>query len=258
MYNLRADCTITSMKKTLTQDQFYQTHLFGNAELMACLLSEEGIKKSEVQRILYQKALDHLSDAECKAMFVDENTPHSKERALFGSIAYVGEYPRRFRQNGFDLVKESTSARYNSFGFWKLKKSENESEKREAIPKKAWTVWAAITNKCSLTGLAIDGKPEMDHRAPILRTRVEVALGEDSSDQQIIETFQPVSQTGNLIKREKCNSCVRTNKRPGGTTTGQAMFWYRGDENFDPIIGCDGCFWYDPTKWMAHLNHPKF
>ena len=31
-------------------------------------------------------------------------------------------------------------------------------------------------------------------------------------------------------------------------------FWYKGDENYDCSIGCEGCFWHNPTKWREELN----
>lgn len=82
----------------------------------------------------------------------------------------------------------------------------------------------------------------------------------DMSETEILQKFQLLDNASNLRKKQMCESCVMTGKRPSiyGLT-----FFYKGkikwDENIpirgkDAEEGCVGCPWYDIEEWKMHFN----
>lgn len=71
---------------------------------------------------------------------------------------------------------------------------------------------------------------------------------------QQIEDFQPLSKPANDAKRQFCKECRQTNKRYDATKMGYTVSFTKGDENYNDIIGCQGCFWYDPLAFRAALT----
>ncbi len=96
-------------------------------------------------------------------------------------------------------------------------------------------------------------KLEIDHRIP----QVRWASDEDKNsttmtEEQIKNKFMLLTRENNLLKSRICEHCVKTEKRGKGYKV--IEFWYEGCENYDPKIGCKGCFWYNPSEWRFGLN----
>lgn len=93
---------------------------------------------------------------------------------------------------------------------------------------------------------------EIDHRIPQVRCTTNEEDNTNLSDAQILEKFMLLTRSNNLLKSRSCEECKATGKRAKGYKV--IEFWYCGDENYSDAIGCEGCFWYNPTKWREELN----
>ena len=84
---------------------------------------------------------------------------------------------------------------------------------------------------------------QIDHRVPQIRWVGDEARVDLSDPEAIRGEFQLLGADTNLIKSRACESCVRTGTRP-------AFFglpvYFRGTDQFDPVLGCDGCPWAYP------------
>ena len=96
------------------------------------------------------------------------------------------------------------------------------------------------------------GNLEIDHRVPQVRWTTNEDDNTNLTDDQIREKFMLLTSPNNLLKSRFCEECARTGKRAKGYKV--IEFWYKGDENYDFSIGCEGCFWHNPTKWREELN----
>jgi len=93
---------------------------------------------------------------------------------------------------------------------------------------------------------------EVDHRIPEVRwNEPEDFNFEEMTDEEIKKHFQVLSRKNNLLKSRKCESCVKTGKRPKFMGID---YYYKGDENYEEDVGCKGCGWYNPEKWRESLN----
>ena len=96
-------------------------------------------------------------------------------------------------------------------------------------------------------------KLEIDHRIPQVRwTSDEDKNSTTMTEEQIKNKFMLLTRENNLLKSRICEHCVKTGKRGKGYKV--IEFWYEGCENYDPKIGCKGCFWYNPSEWRFGLN----
>lgn len=96
------------------------------------------------------------------------------------------------------------------------------------------------------------GTPEVDHRRPRIRwDEPEDHDYEKMSNEEIKEHFQILSGKNNLLKSRKCEQCVETGKRP---PFHGINFYYKGGEEYEEDIGCEGCGWYNPHKWRDAVN----
>lgn len=94
--------------------------------------------------------------------------------------------------------------------------------------------------------------PEVDHRKPRVRwDEPEDFDYDEMTDDEIRENFQILSGKHNLLKSRKCEQCVETGKRPAFFGI---EFYYEGGEQYEEDIGCEGCGWYNPHEWRAHLD----
>lgn len=93
---------------------------------------------------------------------------------------------------------------------------------------------------------------EIDHRVPQVRWTTNEDDNTNLTDAQIKEKFMLLTRANNLLKSRFCEECTKTGKRAKGYKV--IEFWYKGDENYDRSIGCEGCFWHNPTKWRDELN----
>ena len=96
------------------------------------------------------------------------------------------------------------------------------------------------------------GNLEIDHRVPQVRWTTNEDDNTNLTDDQIREKFMLLTSPNNLLKSRFCEECAKTGKRAKGYKV--IEFWYKGDKNYDCSIGCEGCFWHNPTKWREELN----
>lgn len=94
---------------------------------------------------------------------------------------------------------------------------------------------------------------EIDHRIPQVRWKSNEDNNTNLTDEEIKAKFMLLTRANNLLKSRYCEECVRSGKRAKGYRT--IEFWYKGNENYDDSIGCEGCFWYNPTKWREEINN---
>lgn len=96
-------------------------------------------------------------------------------------------------------------------------------------------------------------KLEIDHRIPQVRwTTNEDVNSASMTENQIKTKFMLLTRENNLLKSRICEHCALTGKRGKGYKS--IEFWYKGDENYNTTIGCEGCFWYNPSEWRKQLN----
>ena len=93
---------------------------------------------------------------------------------------------------------------------------------------------------------------EIDHRIPQIRWDTNEDDNRNLTDAQIKEKFMLLTRSNNLLKSRVCEECKQTGKRGKGYK--EIEFWYMGDENYTDEIGCEGCFWHNPTRWRFLLN----
>lgn len=95
------------------------------------------------------------------------------------------------------------------------------------------------------------------------RTRVEVDHKEGrktdperySPGNQSIDDFQALCAVGNLIKREACARCKRTNQRFDARKIGYNVGWIKGAAAYRGT--CEGCYWYDIVAFRRSLHKGK-
>ncbi len=64
------------------------------------------------------------------------------------------------------------------------------------------------------------------------------------------EDFQPLCKAANDAKRQICKQCKLTNKRwSAKNIKGNPYAFYQGDENYNELLGCVGCYQYDPVEY---------
>lgn len=93
---------------------------------------------------------------------------------------------------------------------------------------------------------------EIDHRVPRIRCQ-ESETGDFASmtSEDIRDTFQTISSSNNQRKSRACERCKKTGCRQ---TPCGIEFFYKGGEEYDKEIGCEGCFYYNPDKWREEYN----
>lgn len=118
--------------------------------------------------------------------------------------------------------------------------------------KRVWELW---DKKCPVFGSTIAhyGDIEIDHRAPAKELIEQETKLSELSDSEIKDKYMPLYRHLNLVKRNKCQSCLRTKKRPVGPSG--ISFWFEGDDNYIESVGCNGCFWAYPEEWGERLNN---
>lgn len=93
---------------------------------------------------------------------------------------------------------------------------------------------------------------EIDHRISQVRWNSNEDDNSNLSDEEIIAKFMLLTRANNLLKSRFCEECAKSGKRAKGYRI--IEFWYKGSENYEESIGCEGCFWFNPTKWREELN----
>lgn len=101
-----------------------------------------------------------------------------------------------------------------------------------------------------------------DHKFPESRWDENTPEVNDSymSETEILRKFQLLDNASNLRKKQMCESCAESGRRP---SMYGISFFYRGSEKWDDSIpirgqeaekGCVGCPWYDIEEWKKELN----
>lgn len=98
-----------------------------------------------------------------------------------------------------------------------------------------------------------ENKLEIDHREPQVRWLKQEDVNNPSmSELEIEKKFMLLTRENNLLKSRMCENCVKTGKRAKGYK--EIDFWYKGDEEFNVELKCEGCFWNNPSQWRKELN----
>lgn len=107
----------------------------------------------------------------------------------------------------------------------------------------------AIGERDAIKNLPVDSSDiEIDHRDT--RWEGDEEPTDALTTEQIRERYQTLSKGSNALKRERCKTCKETGIRPI-SPNGEGGY-YTGTEEFDPEIGCRGCFYFDPDTWRGH------
>lgn len=76
-------------------------------------------------------------------------------------------------------------------------------------------------------------------------------------ENQVLSDFQPLCRHCNLIKRERCKECKKTDIRYKATLLHYVYNYTCGDENYTEEVGCRGCYWYDPVEFKKKISEAK-
>lgn len=104
----------------------------------------------------------------------------------------------------------------------------------------------------AFTGASISSTPEIDHKIPWTRLDHDIDARNLSND-AIKQHFQLLTREHNLLKDRACGYCKKFNKRP---PLFGVQYWYEGNEDY--CGSCNGCGWYDGTKWRDSLNNKLY
>ena len=100
------------------------------------------------------------------------------------------------------------------------------------------------------TNRSCDHPVEVDHK----NGRKDDSRVMSTATQQF-EDFQPLSKPANDAKRQFCKECKETGKRYDAKLhMGYPISFTQGDENYTQVLGCIGCFWYDPVAFRQALE----
>lgn len=100
-------------------------------------------------------------------------------------------------------------------------------------------VMLGVNGQSANTKIEIDHKDgrKDDHRISDIKT-------------QNIDDFQPLTKAANDVKRQICKQCKETNLRWNAKNLkGNPYPFYEGDENYTEVLGCVGCYQYDPVAY---------
>lgn len=115
-------------------------------------------------------------------------------------------------------------------------------------PKEKARIRRILEDIDAFTEASISSNCEVDHKVPLTRLNEDIDSTKLNND-EIKEHFQLLTRDHNLLKDRACQHCLKYNERPPlfGIT-----YWYVGDEHYNGT--CEGCGWYDPSKWRDSLN----
>lgn len=242
------------VKKPKAKKVSIETAYSNNPELVQRIV-DAPMPASEIKDALFKYAAEQ-SLAEEKLAIALEAWSDPIIHRLICDFGYTGEYLRAARRHGLDCELTGPDGQKRNKNtkntLWQFKSRASGIQEAENFPQVARDAWKSAT-KCNLSGSTLDGYFELDHR----RGRHfygNVNLTPNSTVEECKEVTQPLSMRANLKKREVCNKCQASKVRPNGPYTENQEFWYEGDKNLDPTIGCNGCFWAYPEKWNTALN----
>ena len=120
-----------------------------------------------------------------------------------------------------------------------------------SLAKRIKTIYGLIDEYSLRTEAA--NKLEIDHRTPQVRWETNEDINDVNMNELAIrKKFMLLTRENNLLKSRICEHCKINGKRGKGYK--EIEFWYLGDENWNPNIGCAGCFWHNPSEWRKQLN----
>ena len=113
---------------------------------------------------------------------------------------------------------------------------------------------AILKNRCVILGTnrSCDEPTEADHKdgrkddPRVMNTKT-----------QKLSDFQPLSKPANDAKREFCKQCAKTGKRYDAKKLGYTVSFVEGSIEYNKILRCVGCFWYDPIAFRKVLKVNK-
>lgn len=94
----------------------------------------------------------------------------------------------------------------------------------------------------------------IDHKFPSQRWTEPESDNDSLTDQEIKDKFQLLTNQTNMLKSRHCDNCCKTNIRPGFLGIN---WFYSGSEKWIKTdqkgSGCNGCPWFDISKWKLEL-----
>lgn len=110
------------------------------------------------------------------------------------------------------------------------------------------------SRRCVLldTRTSCDHKTEVDHKDG-RKDNLDVM----NSKTQKLSDFQPLSKPANDAKRQFCKECFHTGNRYDAKRLGYTVSFTKGELEYNPLIGCNGCFWHDPIEFRQQLILPS-
>jgi hypothetical protein len=188
---------------------------------------------------------------------------HCSECELEGS--QPASYIRNWRNRGFVFFKQEERNRYGKMKYCQNCTTETYHRKlKYPFPvnkKKIRTnldeefldrVYSVYNGRDAIDDKKIPKKKaEVDHRKPFIRDDCNIDY-ENLTEEEIKEHFQILSRENNLSKSRKCEECLKEGKRP--PSRDGIKFYYKGNDDYEREIGCEGCFYYNPDKWREELS----
>jgi len=96
-----------------------------------------------------------------------------------------------------------------------------------------------------INGKSENTKIEIDHKDG---RKNDITVSNPETQRR--EDFQPLCKAANDVKRQICKQCKITGKRwDAKNISGNPYSYYEGGENYDNVLGCKGCYQYDPVEY---------
>ena len=197
--------------------------------------------KTTLDRLLYYSPIDENGFSE---FFYFSNILIEKDRSLIPNNGVQWDRTVRKYLN-VEYIKENNKTiayKFNGFNVSnEIKNRQINSDIRKYFDDK----------NCAHTGSPNKkhNKHEIDHK--------NGRYNEDdvfNSKTQKIEDFQPLTQESNKQKREVCKKCKKTNKRYDAIYLGYNTSVIEGTLEYNEVLGCVGCYWYDCNKFKKSLG----
>lgn len=187
-------------------------------------------------------------------LFVEIADPDEKGCSRWVSKEeFVGKYSSLMFQNGLDWGRKSSKIhekyilefdkkgakiRLNGFSNVKNFKQNIKTEIKQYY-KDSNCVMLGIRGNSENTRIEIDHKDGRKNDERVSNTET-----------QRIEDFQPLCKAANDAKRQICKRCKETNTRWNAKNIlGNPYSFYKGEEKYDEVLGCVGCYQYDPVEY---------
>lgn len=179
------------------------------------------------------------------------NTGSNQTAAIFREIKADGYKfektgPKRWAKQLYCPICNDRRTHY------KMTSTEPEYAQKHRCPmteKDRERVLSLIGDRDAFSNSKITSGIQIDHKKPYARLTEDLKVS-NLTDEEIVESFQSLTEDHNLLKARKCDECIISGIRPLGF--GDIKYWYDGDEKYRGT--CVGCCWYDAVKWREELN----